>query len=421
VSGPVDPGPAERPRVLRVVYGSTFLVRFAFGLSLSVFAAYVSGSSVGISQAAVGPVGLLGALAPIGEFSTVLLTGSLADRRGRFPVLLTAIVAAGTLMLLFSVSRDYLWLGGLNLLFGVASGAILTTSLALVGDEAPVEERGHEMGRFDAANLMGWILGFAVGFGILGSAPNSVLGRLFVLGAAVLLGGFGFAAQSLRGVTEPATRSARASFRELLTAAFRRETLLVTLPWLVIYLLLGTLFVFLGAAATGAGIPARELALVIGVGGTLLLVTQPYFGGLADRYGRMGLMGVGTVGFVGLLLAAGLLATYGRETIFLVLLGASVLPALAYGPAALAALADAARVDARATTMSIYTLTINLGMLGGLLLSSGLYGRFGAAGLDTYFGGIAAGLVALTLLRYHDVRYELREPGGAPPVTTPAR
>jgi MFS family permease len=412
-----EPGPSQglsRPGVLRVVFGSTFLVRFAFGLSLSVFASYMTGRSIGIDTGAVGTIGLVSALAPVGEFSTVLLTGSLADRSGRYPVLIGAIAAASGLMLLISVSRSALWLAPVNLLFGVASGAILTASLAVVGEESGALERGFEMGRFDAMNLLGWVLGFAVGFGLLGALPNSSLGLLFDLAAGVLAAGFTYAFLSLRGRREPATGGRAPALGELVRAAFRREILLVTLPWLVIYLLLGTLFVFLGSSATGAGVPTMTLAALIGGGGLLLLLTQPYYGRLADRFGRMRLMTVGTIGFVGVLAGAGLLATYGAQPELIALVGVSALAALAYGPAALAALTDASRSVSRATSMSVYTLSISLGMLGGLLLSTGLYSRYGAPGLDLYFGLIAVALVILTVVRYQDTRRATSPPIVAP-------
>ncbi|HEV2166978.1 MAG TPA: MFS transporter, partial [Thermoplasmata archaeon] len=213
-----------------------------------------------------------------------------------------------------------------------------------------------------------------------------------------------------------------ATVAELVRTAFRREILLVTLPWLVIYLLLGTLFVFLGGASTAVGLPTWELGAFIGGGGLVLLATQPYFGRLADRFGRMRLMGIGTLGFIGVLAGAGLLATFGLSIAFVALIAVSALPALSYGPAALAALVDATRSISRATTMSVYTLTISLGMIGGLVLSTTLFDAFGPDGLDVYFSGIALGLGVLTLLRYRDTRTRR---GLAPELpatpTTPAR
>jgi MFS family permease len=418
-------GPAAAPqtsegdhRALRAVFGATFFVRFSFGITLAVFASYVASRSIGLDTAAVGTIGVVAALSPIGEFSTVLLSGAAADRYGRFPVLRAGTATAAVVMAVVSTSRSPYFLGAANLAFGVASGAILASSLAVVADRAEVDRRGLAMGQFDAVNLLGWILGFAVGFAALGTLPNHELPLVFV-GASVLLAlGFLFAWRTTRGVAEATLAGPTLDFGFLVRTAVRRDVLVITLPWLVIYLLLGTLFVFLGTAATGAGIPALELAAVIGVGGSLLLVTQPVFGRLADRYGRFRLMAIGTVGFVGVLAGAGWLATFGVSTPAIALLGASALPALAYGPAALAALADLSRALSRATTMAIYTLTISLGMLIGLLASTTLYSHFGAHGLDAFFAAIALGLIALTLVRYHDVRHPAR-PAAAPAVVPP--
>ncbi|MCI4325943.1 MAG: MFS transporter [Thermoplasmata archaeon] len=411
--------PTEAGRALRAVFGATFFVRFSFGITLAVFASYVASRSIGLDTGAVGTIGIVSALSPVGEFSTVLLSGAAADRYGRFPVLLAGTATAAVVMALVATSRSPYFLGAANLAFGVASGAILASSLAVVADRAEVDRRGLAMGRFDAVNLLGWILGFAVGFAALGTLPNRELPLVFV-GASVLLGlGFVFAWRTTRGDPEPGVGHGTMNVALLVRTAVRRDVLVVTLPWLVIYLLLGTLFVFLGTAATGAGIPATELAVVIGVGGCLLLVTQPVFGGFADRYGRFRLMAIGTVGFVGVLTAAGWLATYGVSIPAIALLGASALPALAYGPAALAALADLSRALSRATTMAIYTLTISLGMLIGLLASTTLFSHFGAAGLDVFFGAIALGLVALTLVRYYDVRRPAVAPSPVPAPSTP--
>jgi MFS transporter, DHA1 family, multidrug resistance protein len=368
-----------------------------------VFASYIAGRSSGIDASSVGVVGLVSAMAPIGEFSTVLISGSIADRVGRFPVLFAGMAAAGLLLAAAGVTRDPWFLAPVNLGFGVASGAILASSLAVVADEAGAGERGYEMGRFDAVNLLGWIGGFAVGFGALGALPNGELGLLFLAGAGLLGLGLGIAYLLVRG-RPPGVAPTRSDLVSILRTVFRYDVLMVTLPWLVIYLLLGTVFVFLGTAATGAGISTGLLASLIGGGGLLLLVTQPVLGGFADRFGRMRMMLIGTAGFVGVLTGAALLATYGAKPELLAIVGVSVLPALAYGPAALAALADLSQTIPRATTMAIYSLVISLGMLIGILVSTQLYDRYGAAGLDLYFGLVAAGLVLLTLIRLRDIR-----------------
>lgn len=407
--------PAAPRRALLAVFSSTYFVRFAFGITVAVFASYIQGQTAPIGHGEVGVVGLVSAMAPVGELSTVLLSGVAADRYGRFPVLFAGIGSSAVIFALKATSRAPAVLGGLNLLFGVASGAILAASLALVADWSRLDERGFEMGRFDAMNLFGWVSGFAFGFAALGLLSNAQLSVVFAVGAALLGGGLVLAAWLVRGLPRH-VRSTTFDLREVLAHAFRPSVLLVTLPWLVIYMLIGTALVFLGSAASGLGVSPTVLALVIGLGGALLVVTQPYFGRLSDRAGRMRLMLVGTIGFVLLMVFASLAVAFGAQLPVLVGLGASVLPALAYGPAALAALADLSAEMSRATTMAIYSLTISAGMVVGLAAATGLFALLGNVGLYIFFGSIAVGLVGLTLLRYR-AGESLRREG----LTTPAR
>jgi len=410
----VPPTPAEHRRPLQAVLIATFFVRFGFGLTLAVFASYIIGRSTGLGGGDVGAAGVISAMAPVGEFSTVLISGAVADRYGRWPVLLTGMAAAAVLFAVAATTRDRYALGAINLIFGVASGAILAASLAVVGDRADESHRGYEMGRFDAMNLFGWVGGFAVGLGLLGLLPNDRLDLVFAGGAAALAGGLGVTFTLLRGA--PVYHgTTRYDFANVLRTAFRRSVLLVTLPWLVIYMLIGTALVFLGTAAEGIGISTSYLAVAIGGGGALLVVTQPYYGGLADRFGRNRLMTVGATGFVGAMVCASLLLAWGVSDPVLAGLGVSVILALAYGPAALAALADLTLEMSRATTMAIYSLTISLGMLVGLIASTGLYSHYGNPGIYLFFGAVSAGLIVLTVAR-------LRErPVVASPATTPVR
>lgn len=412
---PPAPAPPGARRPLFAVFSATFFVRFAFGITVAVIASYISGHSTVFGQQEVGVVGVVAALAPVGEFSTVLLSGAAADRYGRFPVLFGGIGAAAVVFVGVALTRDPWILGAANFLFGISSGAILASSLAIVADHSAATERGFEMGRFDAMNLSGWIAGFAFGLGIKGALPNSSLGLAFLLGSAILAGGLGFAALLLRGeATRPGSRAY--SFAEVARHIFRRSVLLVTLPWLVIYMLIGTALVFLGSAAGAVGIPPTELAAIIGGGGLVLVLTQPSFGRLADRFGRMRMMTVGAGGFVLVMGFASLIVAYGPTIPLLAGLGVSVLAALAYGPAALAALTDLSHEMSRATTMAIYSLTISLGMLVGLLAFTQLFSRLGNLGLYIFFGAVAVTLVLLTAARLLDLRGD-----GPDRPTTPAR
>ncbi len=412
--------PAARPtdehaRPLLAVFGATFFVRFAFGITIAVFASYILLRSTNLGQSDVGEAGFVSAMASVGEFSTVLLSGAAADRFGRFPVLFAGMGSAAVLLAVVATTRSPVALAALNFLFGIASGAILAPSLAIVASRSRSDEVGFEMGRFDAMNLFGWISGFAFGFGILGELPNRSLGVVFWVGSASLGLGLLFAYLLTRGL--PRQVPARLfSFAGVVRPAFRRSVLLVTLPWLVIYMLIGTALVFLATSATGIGISPVYLALGIAAGGAVLIVSQPLFGRLSDRVGRMRMMTVGATGFVSVMLFASLLVAYGPQVPLLAGLGLSVLAALAYGPAALAALADLSSEVGRATTMAIYSLTISLGMLLGLLASTGLYDLLGRPGLYLFFGTVATALVLLTIARHRELASV-----AVATVTTPAR
>ncbi len=390
-------GPPGRP--LPAVLGATFFVRFGFGITVAVFAAYLTHRSTGLSGGDVGTAGLVSALAPIGEFSTVLFSGAAADRWGRFPVLFAGMGGAALLFVWIATTRAVPVLAVANLLFGVASGAILAASLAVVADRAALDARGYEMGRFDAMNLFGWIGGFAFGLGSQQFLANDALGVVFLAGAGAIAVGL-LVSWRLLGGHVPHRGSPSFAFGRIVRTAVRRTVLVVTLPWLAIYALLGTALYFLSTAATGVGVPDSYLAVAIAAGGSLLVVSQPYFGRLADRAGRTRMMTVGAAGFLLLLLCASLLVRFGVSDPLLAGLALGILLALAYGPAALAALADLALAEGRGTTMAIYSLTISLGMVVGLVASTGLYDRFGPTGLYPYFGAIAAVLGGLTVVRW---------------------
>jgi MFS family permease len=414
-AGPEHAAP-ESARLLRAVFGATFFIRFGFGLTVSVFVSYFEHTSVGISGGSVGFVGFLSSLAPIGEFTTVLISGLAADRYGRFPVLLAGTISASALLAFMSLGRTAILLGGTNLLFGIASGAILAASLAVVADQSGRGERGLEMGRFDAVNLLGYILGFAAGLAALGTLPNSELPWLFRIGAAVLLAGFLFALASVRGYIEPKFRNTF-QLNHIRQAVLRRDVLLLVLPWFVIYMLIGAAFIYLGSAAKGVGVPLTWLAAGIGGGGLVLLLTQPWFGRQADRRGRPLFLVLGTIGFVSLLGLAGLVAQYGPRDYLLAGIGVSALFALGYGPAALASLADVSRSLTRGTTMAVYSLVISAGMVAGLWGVSALDSTYQTAGVDLFFTLVAGGLIALTAMRLDDLRAQRRaahESGTAP-------
>lgn len=404
----MEGGDPELRRMLPAVFLSTYFIRFGFGITLSVFAFYLGAGTTNNFVV----VALAAAAAPLIEASTVLFSGLAADRYGRFPILKVGLLVGAILLFLMSTNRDALAQTLLSGFLGFCSGAILSSSLAIAGDATPFSERGLEMGRFDAVNLFGWISGFAAGY-ILVSAlepglnhPERLAPAFWVGGAAVLLA-FLLAWHLTSSVKEKKARHLfdRERFRR---AVLDPDILLVVLPWGTIYMLLGALLTFLGTAATSKtiGLKPWELGVAILVGGSILLVTQPFYGRMTDRLGRSKIMQVGILGFLGILASAGVLTVEGFDHPLVSYpaagaLGVSVIAALAFGPSSLAALADLSLRLSRGTTMALYIVMIAAGMAVGILLSAVLFNALGNDGILVFFGIVGGFLILLTLLRMH--------------------
>jgi MFS family permease len=397
--------------ILPAVFLSTFFIRLGFGLTLSIWSFYIGSK--------VETVGLTAAAAPAMEAATVLFAGLAADRFGRMPVLKWALVGGAILLLLMSTTRDPLYLTLLNGVFGLTSASILAASLATTGDRSLVHRRGLSMGQFDALNLGGWVYGFALGYILVtvlnGQNDPARLAMAFWFGAAAVVVALFILWWMSRGYTEKGEEKVFDSAR-LKEALLEPEKLLVVLPWLAIYMLIGAMFVFLGSAASTYNIHPWELGAGVAVAGTLLLFTQPFYGKLSDRLGRTRVMIIGIVGFLGVLGFGGAIAILGLTIPFVAGLGISAIGALAFGPSSLAALTDESKQVSRGTTMSLYCVTIAAGMALGLYVAPTLFTGMGNVGVLIFFGIVGALLVIFTILR--SVYLKGKAQGGSPPLTS---
>lgn len=400
MTAPDAPSRAPTPGALQTtVYLATFLIRFGFGITLSLYAFYLG---PGFES-----TGLAAAAAPAVEASTVLLWGVLADRFGRFPVLRAGLIVGAAMLALMSTTRAIVAQSLFNAIFGISSAAILAASLAVTGDLHEKATTGRAMGWFDAANLFGWIAGFSGGYFVVGlvhgDAHPERLSFAFLLGAAAVLLALVLVEARTWGYREVRNRSVL-HLHDVREAVLNPRILLVVLPWGAIYMLIGALLFYLGPAASGLHIAFWELALAILVGGSLLLASQPFYGRLSDRWGRSRVMMIGIVGFLGLLAAGGALISIPKLPIWAAyscygVLGLSALAALALGPSSLAALSDLSAKVSRATTMALYGLVIASGMAMGLVLYTFLDHELGNLGIGLFFAIVGAFLIVLTVLR----------------------
>src|SRR5215213_100295 len=131
-------------------------------------------------------VGLLAALGPnaFGAAIGSLIGGRLGDLFGRKRIYQydLLVYGLGTLLIVFSVNLPMLLIG--TFIVGVAVGADVPTSLALIGEFSPSKARGKLMGLSQVAWSLGpivvYVLAFALSsYGVLGN--RIVFAHLFVV------------------------------------------------------------------------------------------------------------------------------------------------------------------------------------------------------------------------------------------------
>ena len=394
-------------RMLSAVYAAMFLIRVAFGITIVTFAEYLPAGDFVYS--------LVVSSSPLLELITVAFAGVVIDRFGRRGVLLTGLGLGAISLYGLALTQNVILLTLVNALHGVSAALILVTTLAVIATFAPPERRGREMGSFNLANITGWIGGFMVGFLLL-EAFEENLAYTFVLAGALATFGLLYANRMLVLPDDGPRRHGRApDIKDLLASVGNRRIMLLTLPWLIVFMLVGAFITFLPRIATSAlDISGGTTALgILGVG--LILMTSQYFWGrLADKHGHAIIMLVGGIGFT-LLMAVIMFAYFETDStdsrvIFedvmahWVLLSLTLFTALAFAPAGLAAIADEAKEGAQGTTMSAYSLTLSLGFILGPPALGFVSETFGGTGMVLYFAALALGLLGLVTTAYFMTR-----------------
>ncbi|HET6405856.1 MAG TPA: MFS transporter [Candidatus Thermoplasmatota archaeon] len=277
-------------RMLSAVYAAMFLIRVAFGIVVVTFADYVATDDEFIYSLVV-------TSSPLLELITVVFAGVLIDRYGRKGILLTGLGLGAISMYGLALTTNPLLLTFVNGLHGIAAALILVTTLAIIATYAPEERRGREMGFFNLANLVGWIAGFTLGE-ILADLLVGRLAYTFVIAGGLGTIGLLYTNRMLKLPPEARNmRSKTPSMRELLRAVGNRDIILLTLPWLIVFMLVGALITFFPRVSSDLAISGGATAMGILFIGVLLMASQVFWGRLADRYGREGIMVVGGIGF----------------------------------------------------------------------------------------------------------------------------
>ncbi len=399
-------------RLLSSLYISTFFIRASFGIMLATLPIYLNITSEYIGYS------IVSAAAPLFEMGTVLFIGAVVDRYGRKIVLLSGLLTATLLLFVLSLTQNLYAIFCINAAHGMAAGAILVSSLALLTDYAPEHRRGREMGAFDAFNMLGWVVGYALGALFLEFFKGS-LGQTFLIAGAMALFGCLYC---FLNITEPKKYDVlcqKIRFKTIIDVLKQRSVILLTLPWFIVFMIIGAVLTFLTVSTSKGGILAISPLLLSGIiagAGVVLITTQVIYGRLSDKYGRLPIMLIGTIGFIGVMtvlgIGYGLAPSPNSEDVknsiirFWPLLGIFGFMTLAFGPSALSSLADEAQEMKRGVTMAVYSVVISAGMFVGVPTIATIFDRYGGLGILFFMIGCAIAMLLLIIARYVQLKHQ---------------
>jgi len=375
--------PAGRA-ALGVVYFTVFIDLLGFGILLPSLPYYAralgaTGFKLGVLFTAYSLAQLVGSA----------LLGRLSDRYGRRPILLLSLFGSSLSMVLSGLSGSLMALSVARGLAGLFGGSIATAQ-AYIADVTPREGRAKYMGRLGAAIGLGFVLGPALGAGIL------ALGYGFA-GAAFTAAFLAAANLTLAAFRLPESRGAP------LTAArpgLAGWLAIVTRPglWRSFAAVFGVTFAFVALEATLAflakdrfALPERRFGAILVFVGFVVIVVQ---GGLIGRLTRH--FGVKRVATAGGLLMGTALATLPWTlslTSMLVVLGLVAAGQALTSPTLSTLVSQGGSVEEHGTLLGVSQSLGAAARAIGPLVAGALYARHPAA---PYFcGGLLAVLAGL--------------------------
>ncbi len=355
---------ARTPWHLRVLYLSTFLLRTAFGALLLLIASYVPYDT---DYEALLNVAIIAVPYPLAEMLTANYFGLLSDRTGRKVVIVAGTSLAAAVVALYTLSDNVWYLATMHGIHGIGAAATVAPAIAMIADHADSCDRGRQMGWFDYATFLGYIVGAVVG-GFMIDLTGPVAGFILV---AVLLGASATMLQLLVRKEKPVVKAANMEGFQALRKVFKvREIRLMFPIWLIIATILGLAITYLPRIMLSEDISGSTIGLMFGAAGIALGLLQPFWGKVSDIVGRVPVMAYGVFSIFGIVVMVLFFSDYAFvmtdegvefKLIGMIPLGILGLGAGAFVPAALAMMADSSDKDCYGATMGLYSFALGFG------------------------------------------------------------
>ena len=389
------------PGYLRVLYFSTFFLRVAFGALLLIIAKYVPCET---TYEGLLNVAIIAVPYPLAEMMTANYFGMLSDRIGRKRVIVAGTSLAAIIVLLYTLSNDVWYLATLHGIHGIGAAATIAPAIAMIADHADTCDRGRQMGWFDYATFLGYIIGAVVGgfiIDLVGARGGFTIMASVLIGSALMLQLF-VRKESVRVKSESlmGLKSLKQIFRV-------REVRLMFPIWLIIATLLGLAITYLPRIMLSADVSGSTIGILFGAAGIALGLFQPFWGKVSDIVGRIPVMAYGVFSMFGVVIMALFFSDYiytrvGDEIAFnlvgLIPLGILGLGAGAFVPAALALMADSSKENSYGATMGLYSFALGFGAFIAESIGLGIIIASGGDDAPTWLLYFAAVLIALAVV-----------------------
>ena len=233
--------------------------------------------------------GLINSAAPIAMALSSPIWGLIADRRGRKPMLVRAMLGGAIILGLIVLARDVRQVAALKILQGAVTGTIAAAT-ALVATSVPRERCGFALGLLQTAVFVGSSLGPSVG-GLIGGTYGY---RAAFLGSSLLLIVAGVMVVLLvhEHFERPAPQARQANpLAEAAGAIVHKRLLLIMIGLLVMTSFAGSvtwpvLPLFVQSLVGSAQAASTATGLILGVTAAANAVAAIVVGRSADAWGR---------------------------------------------------------------------------------------------------------------------------------------
>jgi multidrug resistance protein len=371
---------------------SLSILQIGFGIITPIFPFYIE---------SLGMAGLeLGALAASFAIARIILAGpmgNVSDRVGRKPILIISLLGFAFSNIVYAFANDVIVMIAARSLEGAVSAGFFPAANAFVSDVTTSENRGTAMGYLSMGNMVGFVVGPALGGFLaqfLGIRMPFILAGIATLITMLLV--YILVEEPVRKTIKEA--APKVPIREIISRARGCYGALGVAMFANMFAM-GILEVaFMLDAVINIGVEPYEIGLFFGVIGITMMIGNVGFGKLSDMKGRKWLIVIGAMigaGSMGMFIVA-------QTTIDLLIAGVVLSIGMSMrGPAIQAMIADVTDPSAYGTMMGVFGAVSNSAYAVSPLIGGQIFDDTGSAALSLLIGAgvsVAGGAVAAVLL-----------------------